>query len=342
MTRWSRGELASAFGELTKKTDQALLEGRFEDWSECWTEDVTYRDLGHGFAHGWEVETRGRQSVLDSVRAYRGVHPHDALRLAPVGWWMVDEDRGWVVCGRRLRMRDPGNGEIFEERSYSRLGYAGDGRWSFAEDVYNPVRLHTTMSLWLHTREQCAARGIALPDVGPEDVERAHAEVFEPETGGRWPREEIEAAVLNFEAVGNRAFLTGADHEEWLQCYTDDVTHRELGFGYGWARELHGRDAVRPWIDAHCDIYPINHMTYFPIPWFVIDERRGWVLLEYRNVMSDPGDGRRYEESSYARLAYAGNGQWSLEEDIYSPTRMHAMLVRWLDARKRIAESLQD
>ncbi len=337
MSDWSRDELESAFHALTETVDGCLLSGNFEAWADRFTEDVTYRDLGHGFENGWQVECRGREKVRASVEAYRGMEPHRAMCLAPVAWWMIDEDRGWVVCGRRLRMRDPGTGEVFEERCYSRLGYAGAGRWSFAEDVYNPVRLHTMQSIWLHTRRRCQAQGIALPEVGLEDVQRAHAAVWEGEGDSRWARDEIERAVQHFEAVGNRAFL-GSDHEEWLRCYTDDVTHRELGFGYGWEQELHGRDAVRRWIDAHCDIHPIDQMTYFPIPWYVIDERRGWVLLEYRNCMSDPGDGRRYEESSYARLVYAGNGQWSLEEDLYSPLRMRAMLDRWLNAKRRVEE----
>lgn len=335
MPRWSRDELESAFQTLTETLDHSLLEGSFEHWVARFTEDVTYRDLGHGFENGFEVECRGRENVRRSVEAYFSIDPHRALCLAPVSWSMIDEERGWVVCGRSLRMRDPGTGEVFEEKSYSRLGYAGDGLWSFAEDVYNPVRLHTMQSIWLYVRRRCQEEGIDLPEVGPEHARQAHAEVWEEAGDSRWSRDEIAGAVEHFEAVGNRAFA-GSDHEEWLQCYTDDVTHRELGFGYGWEQELHGRDAVRRWIDAHCDIYPINHMTYFPIPWFVIDERRGQVLLEYRNCMSDPGDGRSYEESSYARLLYAGNGQWRLEEDLYSPLRMRAMLDRWRDARERL------
>jgi hypothetical protein len=69
-----------------------------------------------------------------------------------------------------------------------------------------------------------------------------------------------------------------------------------------------------------------------------VDVERGWVVLEYRNVMNDPGDGRDYQEKSYTRLKYAGNKQWRFEEDIYSPLRMRAMLDRWLDARERTSQ----
>lgn len=174
-----------------------------------------------------------------------------------------------------------------------------------------------------------------MPDPAETDIRQLHAEVREGDANAHWPRAEIERAVKHFEEVGNRAF-TGGDHEEWLQCFSEDVVHRELGFGYdGYTEQIVGREAVREWIDRHCGVYPIDQMVNFPISWYVIDEERGWVALEYRNIMADPGDGRDYQEKSYTRLKYAGNGQWCFEEDLYSPLRMRAMLERWHDARSR-------
>ena len=64
----------------------------------------------------------------------------------------------------------------------------------------------------------------------------------------------------------------------------DEVKARILMKRYGTVEEeLHGRDAVRRWIDGHCGVYPIDQMVYFPIPWHVIDPERGWVVLEYRD-----------------------------------------------------------
>ena len=97
--------------------------------------------------------------------------------------------------------------------------------------------------------------------------------------------------------------------------------------------------AVEQWIDPHCDAWPINRMSDFPIDWYVIDEARGWVLLEYRNIRADPGDGPRLETRSYTRLKYGGNGQWRFEEDIYSPLRMRAMLDAWVLLNSRAGGS---
>ena len=336
MAQWSRNELDAAFRHFRDATDRCFLSGDLEDWLHCFTEDVTFRDHGYGFNNGFDVEMRGRDAVRKWINAHISAFPNNAMKYWPVPWYVIDEERGWVLCEWRNRMRDPGNGEVFEEKNYTRLKYAGNRQWCFEEDIYNPLRMRGMIALWLHTRHRCEAQGLALPDPAEQDVAQLHAEVWEHDGGSRWSRDEIEKAVRNFEEVGNRAFRSN-DHKEWLHCFTEDVTYRELGFGFagGWEEELHGREAVRGWIDGHCGVYPIDQMVHFPMSWYVIDEQRGWVVLEYMNCMTDPGDGEKYQEKSYTRLKYGGRGQWRFEEDIYSPLRMRAMLDRWVDARKR-------
>ena len=117
----------------------------------------------------------------------------------PVPWYLVDEERGWVVCEWRNRMRDPGNGEISEEKNYTRLKYAGNMQWSFEEDIYNPLRMRTMISLWLHTRDKCAAQGLAMPDPAATDIQKLHVDVQDNDTDNRWSRDEIEDAVKHFD-----------------------------------------------------------------------------------------------------------------------------------------------
>lgn len=329
MPDWTRDELERAFLNFVDVTDRCFLSGDLEEWVQCFTEDVTYRDYGYGFDNGWNHEIHGRDAVRKWINSHISAYPNCHMKFWPVPWYMIDEQRGWVVCEWRNRMRDPGNGQIFEEKNYTRLKYGGNMQWSFEEDIYNPLRMRSMMALWLDTQQQCEAQGLAMPDPADMDIKQLHVEVKDNDFDGSWSREEIEDAVKHFEDVGNRAFTSG-DHEEWLACFTEDVFHHEMGFGYdGWTEHLNGRDAVRQWINGHCGLYPVDYMVYFPIPWYVIDEQRGWVALEYRNVMADPGDGRDYQEKSYTRLKYAGNKQWRFEEDIYSPLRMRAMLERW-------------
>jgi hypothetical protein len=57
--------------------------------------------------------------------------------------------------------------------------------------------------------------------------------------------------------------------------------------------------------------------------------------MEWLTRMEDPGDGSIHEEKNYARLKYAGNKQFSYEEDIYNPQRHLAMMRRWMDVYER-------
>jgi hypothetical protein len=53
-----------------------------------------------------------------------------------------DEETGSVVfqCQNRLEHPTDPNGEPFQFPTWTRLTYAGSGKWSCEEDVYNPVR----------------------------------------------------------------------------------------------------------------------------------------------------------------------------------------------------------
>lgn len=158
----------------------------------------------------------------------------------------------------------------------------------------------------------------------------------------QWSRKEIDGAFRHFMDVTDRCFLLPLgdplrDLEEWVQCFTEDVTYRDvgLGFGDGSVVEIHGRDAVRDWICGLFDAFPPLSAMSYPVPWYVIDEERGWVLCEWMNTMEDPGDGSVYEEKSYSRLMYGGNNQWSFEEDIVNPARIQDMMSEWMKAKAR-------
>ena len=55
--------------------------------------------------------------------------------------------------------------------------------------------------------------------------------------------------------------------------------------------------------------------------------------------MEDPGDGSIHEEKVYSRLEYAGNNQWSFDEDIYNLLRISDMMEQWMEAKGDVHES---
>ena len=85
--------------------------------------------------------------------------------------------------------------------------------------------------------------------------------------------------------------------------------------------------------------FPNNEMTDFPADWWVIDEEKGWVLAAVWNRMQDLGDGEVYQAINWSRLDYAGNDQWSYEEDIYNVEEFAVMVKAYLAARKKNAEN---
>lgn len=55
-------------------------------------------------------------------------------------WHVVDEEHGWIICELVNRMKDPGDGSIWEATNISIFRYAGDNHWASEEDVYNPMQ----------------------------------------------------------------------------------------------------------------------------------------------------------------------------------------------------------
>jgi len=75
----------------------------------------------------------------------------------PIEWYVIDEDRGWVVCQVWNRMRDPGDGSVHQEYNFTLLKYAGGGQWSYEEDIYNPMHFGTMLSVWEAARDAASA-----------------------------------------------------------------------------------------------------------------------------------------------------------------------------------------
>ena len=336
MGQWYREELDEAFKHLLAVTDRCFAsEPRdLSEWFQCYTEDVLWHDLGFGFDNGWSDEIRGLEAVRNWMRGHGAVYPNSAMKYWPVPWYIIDEERGWAVCEWRNRMRDPGTGEVFEEKNYSRLIYGGNRQWRYEADIYNPLRMRTMMSHWLRARQKAEAAGTPLP---PIDMKWGLRLVDgEQETNQHWPREEIERAFKSYVESARHAFR-GGRHEERAQCFTDDVVYRELGFGfdYGWQEEVRGRAAVAGWIKAASEIYPNRHIQPFTVSWYVIDPERGWVVFECLNQMEDPGNGEILQTHSFSRMKYGGRNQWRFREDIYDPMRMRGMLARWREIHQR-------
>jgi hypothetical protein len=145
---------------------------------------------------------------------------------------------------------------------------------------------------------------------------------------GTFTRQEIEDAFQRFQDKAELSATSG-DWQAWSESFTEDAEYYEHHYG-----RFKGRDAIREWIQKTMDEPINNEMRAFPIDWYVIDEEKGWVLCQVANVMDDPGDGSDHREYNWTLLHYAGDGQFSYEEDMYNPVEFGTMIKGWLKAKK--------
>ena len=146
-----------------------------------------------------------------------------------------------------------------------------------------------------------------------------------------YSHDELEQAFQHYQDVSAAA---GAKQEwrAWADLFTEDAVYIEHHFG-----ELHGREAIYNWIQSTMNEPLAQEMTEFPIEWYVIDEQRGWVICQVWNRMKDPGDGSLHQSYNFTLLKYAGNNQWSYEEDIYNPAKFEQMIGEWAAVKAKNA-----
>jgi hypothetical protein len=136
-------------------------------------------------------------------------------------------------------------------------------------------------------------------------------------------REEIDEAFRHFQTEVVKA-TSEPNWELFANLFTEDARYYEHAYG-----RFEGREQIARWAQKTMSSFPGNAMPGFPVAWHVIDEARGWVVCEIRNIMFDPGDGSVHEASNITILHYAGDNQWSYEEDVYNPQKFFDMVTAW-------------
>ena len=147
---------------------------------------------------------------------------------------------------------------------------------------------------------------------------------------GRFSRQEIEEAFEHYQRVALQCGTSG-DWNAWADLFTEDATYVEHLFG-----NFGGREAIRNWITSTMASPPNDQMKYFPMEWYMIDEEKAWVVCQVWNRMVDPGDGSLHQAYNFTLLKYAGNNQWSYEEDVYNPKAFQDMVQGWLERKKEL------
>jgi hypothetical protein len=142
MAKFSRAELEQALKIYNEKRDQASKTGDWSIWAALFTDDADYVEHGYG-------DFKGRQAIEEWIVGVMAPFPH---MLFPQTWVVFDEDTGTITMEVINLLEHPTDKDHkgFGFANWTRLTYAGDGKFSKEEDIYNPQRdAGSTIKAWI-------------------------------------------------------------------------------------------------------------------------------------------------------------------------------------------------
>jgi hypothetical protein len=140
---------------------------------------------------------------------------------------------------------------------------------------------------------------------------------------GKFTREELEQAFRRYWQTG----AVGEDWDAWADLFTEDATYVEHVLG-----NLAGREAIRAWIKPIMRQYPELYTAY---EWHVVDPDTGRVVVYMQNRRDHPGGQGTIDFPGITILQYAGNNQWSREEDFWAVPLAYKTVEEYAQARKQ-------
>jgi hypothetical protein len=150
MTLFTRDEMEREFEAYQERGRIAGESGDWSPWADQFTEDAVYIEHLYG-------RFEGREAIRTWITETMTPFPNNQFTYFPIEWAVFDEERGWIVCEVQNRLNDLGDGKIFQASNFTRLVYAGDGMWSYEEDVYNPESMAVCVKAWMDHRRSLKA-----------------------------------------------------------------------------------------------------------------------------------------------------------------------------------------
>ncbi len=142
MTQFSRGEVDEAYKTFVAVGDS----GDWTAWADLHSEDCQWIEHHLGIF-------QGRESIREAILNVMKPVP---MMQFPVEWYVIEGNR--VVFYPWQVMPDPkGGNEVYRFGCVTILEYAGDGLFSYQEDLYNPVEANGTMERWVEAGGEFAS-----------------------------------------------------------------------------------------------------------------------------------------------------------------------------------------
>ena len=90
----------------------------------------------------------GSDEIYEWITPLMAEWPNKDMNAFPHAWCVCDEERGWWICRIENRMKDPGDGSVHQAHNITVLHYAGDMKFSYEEDAYNPAAFGPMIQAW--------------------------------------------------------------------------------------------------------------------------------------------------------------------------------------------------
>jgi len=140
---------------------------------------------------------------------------------------------------------------------------------------------------------------------------------------GTFTRDALERAFQNYWRTG----AVGEDWDAWADLFTPDATYVEHVLG-----NLKGREAIRAWIKPIMAQYRELYTVY---EWHMVDEASGRVVVYMQNRRDHPSGTGTIDFPGITILQYAGDNQWSREEDFWAVQKGYATVEEYAAACKK-------
>jgi predicted SnoaL-like aldol condensation-catalyzing enzyme len=133
-----RDEVESEFLQYRKRGEIAVATGDWDQWADQFTPDAQYREHHFGYFNG-----------QDEIRAWiKGVMQPFPTMEFPVKWAVINGNRVSALIPNILPPPEGDDGYYgFDVNTI--LHYAGDGKWSYEEDVYSPREAEEVVQRWV-------------------------------------------------------------------------------------------------------------------------------------------------------------------------------------------------
>lgn len=139
-------EVRDAYEHFKQVSDKCAATADYNAFADLFTEDCVYIEHVFGDMHG-------REEVRSWIVPLMKQYPNDQMRYTH-DWVLFDEEKGRVVFCARTHMPDPGDGSSHSTTNWTLLDYAGNGRFSREEDIYNPAKFGKLLEDWQAAKDR--------------------------------------------------------------------------------------------------------------------------------------------------------------------------------------------